>query len=124
MPLSNIKVLGICLAVGFGVGAAGGLVFALAADRIVAYGIATGLLVVGLIALALGLLGATEPQDGWSMKRRQREMAAARRGLAARAARDHPSLREEVSSVSLAVFGLVVGGGLIGLSMVFFSLAE
>jgi hypothetical protein len=124
MHLSNIKVLGICLVIGFAVGALGGVVYAVASDRLVSYGIATGLLIVGLIALALGLLGATEPQDGWSTKRRRQEMEdAARRSLAARAAQEHPMIGSNVSSVGLAVWGLVVGGGLIGLSMFFFSLA-
>jgi hypothetical protein len=124
MHLSNIKVLGLCLLLGFAVGAAAGVVFAVASDRLVSYGIATGLLVVGLIALALGLLGATEPQEGWSLKRRREEMEeSARRSLAARAAREHPSIRTEVNSMGLAVWGLVVGGGLIGLSMLFFSFA-
>src|ERR671918_1572865 len=122
MHLSNIKVLGICLALGFAIGALGGVVFAVTSDRTVSYGIATGLLIVGLIALALGLLGATEPQEGWSLKRRREEMeGTVRRSLAARAAREHPSLGDQVSSIGLAVWGLVVGGGLIALSMLFFS---
>jgi hypothetical protein len=125
MHLSNIKVLGICLGLGFAIGAAGGVVFAVASDRLVSYGIATGVLIVGLIALALGLLGATEPQEGWSLTRRREEMeGSARRSLAARAAQENPSIHSEVSSVGLAVWGLVVGGGLIGLSMLFFALAE
>src|SRR5918996_6150117 len=124
MHLSNIKVLGICLVLGFAIGALGGVVFAVASDRLVSYGIATGLLVVGLIALALGLLGATEPQEGWSLKRRRREIEdTARRSFAARVAREHPSIRNEVHSMGLALWGLVVGGGLIGLSMLFFSFA-
>jgi hypothetical protein len=124
MHLSNVKVMGICLGLGFAIGAVGGIVFAVASDRLVSYGIATGVLVVGLIALALGLLGATEPQEGWSMTRRRAEMEGAdRRSLAARAAKEHPSIHNEVSSVGLAVWGIVVGGGLIGLSMLFFALA-
>jgi len=124
MQLSNIRVLAICLVIGFAVGALGGAVFAVASDRLVSYGIGTGLLIVGLIALALGLLGATEPQEGWSIKRRRQEMEeSARRSVAARAAREHPSIGGKVSSAGLAVWGLVVGGGLIGLSMLFFSFA-
>ena len=124
MQISNIRILGICLAIGLGLGLVGGAIYALAADKVLAYGIGTGLLVVGLIALALGLLGATEPPEGWSLKRRIQEGAEMpRRSFAARAAYDHPSIDNKVSSVSLAVWGIVVGGGLIALSMLAFKIA-
>jgi hypothetical protein len=124
MQISNIRILGICLAVGVGVGLVGGVVYALATDKLIAHGIGTGLLVVGLIALALGLLGATEPPEGWSLKRNlQGGDEVPRRSFAARAAYDHPSIDNKVSSVSLAVWGVVVGGGLIALSMLAFKIA-
>jgi hypothetical protein len=123
MHVSNVKVLGISLGLGFAIGAAGGVVFAITSDRLVSYGVATGVLIVGLVALALGLLGATEPQEGWSLSRHRREIEGSRRGWAARAAREHSLINDEVSSLSLALWGLVVGGGLIGLSMLFFALA-
>jgi hypothetical protein len=124
MQISNIRILGICLAVGVGVGLVGGVIYALATDKLIAHGIGTGLLVMGLIALALGLLGATEPPEGWSLKRRlQQEDEMPRRSFAARAAYEHPSIDNKVSSVSLAVWGVVVGGGLIALSMLAFKIA-
>jgi hypothetical protein len=124
MRLSSVRVLGISWGIGLILGGGGGLIFALAADRVITHGIGTGLLVVGLIALALGLLGATEPPDGWSLKKRRPDAGdAPRRSFAARAAYEHPALTDEVSSWSLALWGLLVGGGLIALSMLFFSLA-
>jgi hypothetical protein len=124
MQISNIRILGICLAIGLALGLVGGAIYALAADKVLAHGIGTGLLVVGLIALALGLLGATEPPEGWSLKRRIQEVEEMpRRSFAARAAYDHPSIDNKVSSVSLAVWGIVVGGGLIALSMLAFKVA-
>jgi hypothetical protein len=124
MQISNIRILGICLAIGLALGLVGGAIYALAADKVLAHGIGTGLLVVGLIALALGLLGATEPPEGWSLKRRIQEVEEMpRQSFAARAAYDHPSIDNRVSSVSLAVWGIVVGGGLIALSMLAFKVA-
>jgi hypothetical protein len=124
MHLSNFRVLGICLAGGLALGIVGGTIYALAADKLIVYGIATGLLVTGIGVLALGLLGATEPKEGWSLQRRVRESETPRRSLVARAAYEHPKVdKEQVSSASLAVWGLVVGGGLILLSQVAFSLA-
>ena len=125
MQLTSLRVLGICIVAGFGLGTAGGTVYALIADKLIVYGMATGLLVLGLVALALGLLGATEPPEGWSLKRRtpdEEEMA--RRSLAARAAYEHPQLENEVSSIHLALWGVVVGGSMVGLSLVLFEVAR
>jgi hypothetical protein len=124
MQISNIRILGICLTIGVALGLVGGVIYALATDKVIAHGIGTGLLVIGLIALALGLLGATEPPEGWSLKRRlQQDDDMPRRSFAARAAYEHPSIDNKVSSVSLAVWGVVVGGGLIALSMLAFKIA-
>jgi hypothetical protein len=123
MQLSNIRVLCICLAIGLGLGVIGGTIYAAVADKVVAYAIGTALLVIGLIALALGLLGATEPPEGWSLKRRIPGDEAPRRSIAARAAYENPSLTNRVSGVSLAVWGLVVGGGLIAFAALAFFIA-
>ena len=124
MQVSNIRVLGLCFAVGLALGLLGGTVYALATGKLIAHGIGTGLLVVGLIALAMGLLGATEPPQGWSLRRRAPEdEEMPRRSFAARAAYDHPSIDNKVSSLSLAIWGFVVGGGLIALSMLAFKFA-
>lgn len=115
MQVSGIRVLGLSFAIGLGVGVVGGVGFALAADRVIAHGIGAGLFFVGLVIAAIGLLGATEPPGGW-------RNSTGRRGLATTLANDHPQLSEP-TSLDLLVWGLVVGGGLIGLSMVAFYLA-
>lgn len=119
MRLSNVRVLGVSLAGGVALGGLGGLVFALVSGRMVAYGIGTGLFVVGLVALGVGLLGATEPPEGWSAGPRRSPLEG-RRSLVARLAGEHPSV-DHVSSASIGVWGVVVGGGLIGLSMLVFA---
>ena len=122
MQLSNLKVLGICLGIGLLLGAGGGAVYAVVAGKVVLWGIGTGLLLTGLVALALGLLGATEPPGGWSLKRTRNETP--RRSFAARAAYEHRAINDQVSSASLAVWGVVVGGSLIGLAVVVFELGR
>jgi hypothetical protein len=124
MQLSNIRVLALCLGVGLVLGVVGGTAYALIADKVIAYGIGTALLVIGIIATALGLLGAAEPPEGWSLKRRVPGDATPRRGIAARATYANPNMSRSVSSVSLAIWGLVVGGGLIAFGAVAFSLAQ
>ena len=109
------------LAVGALVGVAGGVAFALIGERVVAHGIGTGLFVVGLIAFGLGVLGATEPPQGWSSRRAAAEIEPGRRSFGARLAGDLQA--DPVTSLDLLVWGVVVGGGLISASMVAFSLA-
>jgi hypothetical protein len=124
VSLSNIRVMLICLVAGVLLGAAGGALFAVATERRIVYGIGVGLLIIGLIALGLGLLGATEPKEGWSLTRaRDGDRPKPRRSLVARAAYEHPSLSKDVSSVSLVVWSLVVGGGLIALAVATFGIA-
>jgi hypothetical protein len=124
MQLSNIRVLALCLGGGLVLGIVGGSVYAMIADKIIAYGIGTALLVIGVIAMALGLLGATEPPEGWSLKRRVPGDATPRRGFAARATYANPTMSRRVSSASLAIWGVVVGGGLIAFGAVAFSFAQ
>jgi hypothetical protein len=122
MQLSNPKVLGISLLVGLGVAIAGGVIFALVAGRVLAHGIGTGLFVVGAVALVMGLLGATEPAQGWATKPGTAAENERRRSLAARVAKEHPDI-EKVTSLGLAIWGIAVGGTLIALSMVAFVMA-
>jgi hypothetical protein len=105
---------GICLLLAI----AGGVVFAVLADRVLAHGLGTGLFVVGIIVLGMGLLGATEPPEGWATKKD----AQGRRSVAARAASELPEV-EGVSSLALVVWAVAVGGALIALSLLAFSLA-
>jgi hypothetical protein len=117
MQVLSGRVIVVSLLVCLVISVAGGLAYALLGDRVVAHGIGTGLLVIGIIVLWMALLGATEPREGWASRKR----AAGRRSVAARLAADREL--EGVSSLSLAVWGIVVGGSLVGLSLVAFYLA-
>lgn len=100
-----------------------GLVFAVVASHSVLYGIATGQLVAGLVVLGGGLLGAAEPPEGWMTGRGARRGQFGRRSVVARIASEHPDI-EDVSSLELAVWGMLTGGLLVGLSMFLFELAH
>jgi MFS family permease len=116
----SVRVLVVSFLVCLGLGLVGGLLFALVADRLVAHGIGTGLFVVGIVVLSMALMGATEPPQGWASRRRAE--TAGRRSLAARFATDRARV-QEVSSMSLAVWGVTIGGALIGLSLLAFYVA-
>lgn len=116
MRLSNLRILVISLGVGIVVGLVGGVAFAAAADKVVWHGIGTGWVIVGIIAFGIGMLGATEPPGGWATGARARER---RRSALRTISEEHPKL-ETASSLDLAVWGLVVGGGLIGLALLAF----
>lgn len=111
-----MRVLAISFGVGLALALVLGFVWALVADKVIAHGVGGGLFLVGIVALALGLLGATEPPQGWRSSR------DGRRSLAVQLASDHPDV-ERVTSLDLFIWGIVVGGGLIALSMVAFSIA-
>lgn len=120
--MRSLRILGLSLLVGALVGVAGGLAFALLGGRVIAHGIGTGLLIVGLVAFGLGVLGATEPPQGWSARRAGRGAPEpGRRSFGARLAGDLQP--EPVTSLDLLVWGVVVGGGLIAASMVAFTVA-
>jgi hypothetical protein len=116
VSLYHLKVLVVSLALAAAGGIVGGVVFAWLDHRSVYYGVGTGLFIVSLICLGLGLLGATEPNEGW------RRSAQGRRSLVARVATEHPEI-ERVSSIELFVWGLVVGGGLMAASFVAYAWA-
>jgi hypothetical protein len=122
MHITSPRVLALSFLACLGLGVTGGLAFALLADRVVAHGIGTGLLVVGIVALWMALLGATEPPEGWASRGRRRPDER-RRSLVARLAVDRADL-EEVSSLSLVVWGVAVGGSMIGLSLLAFYVAQ
>jgi hypothetical protein len=121
MQVSHPRILGVSLLIGLGLGLGGGVVYALVAGKVIAHGIGTGLFVVGAVALLMGLLGATEPQEGWATKPGT-EAEMRRRSTVARLAREHPDI-DRVTSLGLAVWGVAVGGSLVALSMVAFFLA-
>lgn len=115
MKLTNLKVIGVSLFGGAVVGTAAGLVYAWMADKVAFHGIGTGLFIVGILALGVGLTGAAEPEQGWSSKR-----ARGRRSMASRLISEEAV---EISSRALVVWAVIVGLPLVGLSMVAFSLA-
>jgi len=121
MDVATPRVLALSFAIAAAVGVGAGVAYGLFSAVSVPYGIATGLFIVGIGALALGLLGATEPAGGWSSRRRR--PPGGRRSVAARMAGDVGTV-ERVSSLGLAVWGVAVGGGLIVGSFVLFALVR
>lgn len=123
MSLYHLKSIAVSVALAAALGAVGGILYALLADRTLLYGIATGLLVAGLAVLAGGLLGATEPEEGWMTGRGTGRGQFGRRSLVARIASEHPEI-ESISSWELAAWGIVVGGMLLTGATVLFEVAR
>lgn len=123
MSLYHLKSVAVSVAVAAGLGSAAGVVYAVVADQSVVYGIATGLLVAAILVLGGGLLGATEPPEGWMTGRGTGRGQFGRRGLVARIASEHPDV-EEVSSWELAAWAVVVGGILLGAALLLFEVAR
>jgi hypothetical protein len=123
MNISNLKALAASLGVGVAIGTVLGLLFALLADKVILYGIGTGLFVTGIGALAMGLLAATEPPEGWATGKGVSAPQTGRHSLLAKLAEDDPDVAP-VSSWSMAVWGLVVGGALIALAMAALSVSS
>jgi hypothetical protein len=119
MHVSSPKVIGVSLGICLALAVAGGVLFAVLADKVLAHGLGAGLFVVGMIVLAMGLLGATEPPEGWATGK---STQGQRRSWAARAAGEHPDI-DGVSSLSLVAWAIGVGGSLIALSLLAFYLA-
>lgn len=123
MSLCHLKSVAVSLAVAAALGSAAGIVYALVADQTIAYGVATGLLVAGILVLGGGLLGATEPPEGWITGRGTGRGQFGRRSLVARIATEHPDI-EDVSSWELAAWAFVVGGILLGAALFLFEVAR
>jgi hypothetical protein len=121
VKLHSPRVLGLSIAIAASVGTALGVLFAVLGDRQIFYGIGTGLFVAGLGCAATGLLGATEPSEGWASGRR-RHPERGRQGMIARIAESETEGKEEIPSWPMAVWGIVVGGVLIALASAAFSL--
>ncbi|MDQ3916597.1 MAG: hypothetical protein M3323_14905 [Actinomycetota bacterium] len=123
MSLYHLKSIAASIAVAGAAGAVGGVVYALLADRVMLYGIATGLLIAGLGTLGGGLLGATEPREGWMTGKGTGRGQFGRRSIVARIATEHPEI-EDVSSWELAVWGITVGGVLLTAATFLFEAAR
>lgn len=112
MSLYHLKSVVVSLVVAGGLGALLGLGYALIADALILYGVGTGVMIAGLSVLGAGLLGATEPHEGWMTGRGTGRGQIGRRGVVARIATEHPDI-DDVSSWELAAWGLIVGGLLV-----------
>lgn len=123
MSLYHLKSVLVSLVVAGTLGSVFGIIYALVADAVLLYGVATGLMVAGLFVLAGGLLGATEPPEGWMTGRATGRGQIGRRSIVARIATEHPDI-EDVSSWELAAWGVIVGGLLVGTSFVLFEVAR
>ena len=123
MSLYHLKSVAASLGAAGGLGAVFGMISALIADQRLLYGIATGLLVAGILVLGGGLLGATEPPEGWITGRGTGRGQFGRRSLVARIASEHPEI-EEVSSWELAAWAFIVGGILLGAGVFLFEVAR
>lgn len=121
MTVSHPRALAISILAGIVVSVLGALLFTWLGDFDFAYAFGTTLLIVGLIALALGLLGATEPPDGWATGRGPNRRQVGRRSLLAQMGGQVPGV-ERTESLSLAAWGVIVGGAHILLGLLAFSL--
>lgn len=118
MNVASPRSLLMSLAAGIALGVVIGSLYAWLADKIWVYGVGTMLFIFGVISLSMGLLGGLEPEEGWATKRRTQE----RRSFASQLAGSRGNI-EEVSPYALAIWGVAVGGPMILLSLLAFSLA-
>ena len=99
-----------------------GALFALVWDAGLVRGIAFSCFLVGLIVGISGLLGATEPEEGWATRSRGSRLGG-RKSLIARLASEMPSI-DHVTSPALALWAVLTGGALIGLSVLAFYMQQ
>lgn len=122
MITAHPRVLGISLGIGITISLVAGTVFAVAADKVWLYAVGTMMFITGLVALVVGLLGALEPREGWATGKSSRTEETRARSIARQLAEQHPDI-EDRSGWALAVWGVVVGGVLIGLAMAAFTVS-
>lgn len=118
MKVAGPRTLLLSLLVGLGISLATGSLYAWLGQREWSYGVGTMSFIVGVIALALGLLGAVEPAEGWATKKKQQE----RRSMAIRLVKQAPA-GDEPSGWALALWGVIVGAPLIALAFIAWSVA-
>jgi hypothetical protein len=123
MSIASPRVLLISIGVGLALSVLLGGIYSLLGERSFLYAIGTVSFVLGLVALAVGLLGGAEPQEGWATGRGANRRQEGRRSMVAKATREADAI-EEVTSGALIAWGVIVGGGLIVLSMVAFGLGS
>ncbi|MGI8774182.1 MAG: hypothetical protein ACR2KQ_04080 [Actinomycetota bacterium] len=123
MITAHPRVLAVSCGVGLAISLVAGTLFAWLGDKLWLYAVGTMLFISGMIALVVGLSGALEPREGWATGRGARSQEAQVRSIARQVTNEHPGL-EDRSGWALAVWGVVVGGGLIALAMLAFAISE
>ncbi|MFP5297795.1 MAG: hypothetical protein ACLGHL_02250 [Actinomycetota bacterium] len=121
MNVSHPKALLISIASGIVVSIAGAILFVLLGEWDFVYALGSMLLIVGLMALALGLLGAVEPPEGWATGRGRNRRQVGRRSILAQVGTQGTGA-QETESLSLAAWGIIVGGSHLLLGVLAFSL--
>lgn len=123
MKVHSLRVLGLSILIGAAVGAGLGALFATIGDWRLSYAVGTGWFLCAIGCTGAGLLGATEPPEGWASARK-RHPDGGRQGVIARIAEDEVEGEgsKPLPSWPMAVWGIVVGGVLFGLAMAAFSL--
>lgn len=123
MITAHPRVLAVSLGAGIAISLVGGTLFAWLGDKLWLYGVGTMLFISGMIALVVGLSGALEPREGWATGKGTHSAEARARSIARQITDEHPRL-EDRSGWALAIWGIVVGGGLIALAMIAFTISE
>lgn len=118
MNVASPRVLVISLAVGIGLSIVFGSLFSWLGERIWTYAVGTMLFIFGIVSLCMGLLGAVEPPEGWATRKK----GDGRRSFASQLAGQQPP-EAETSPYALAIWGIFVGGPMILLALLAFSLA-
>ena len=119
MNVAGPRVLAVSLGSALALSVVTGSLYAWLADKVWSYAVGTMMFIIGAFVLALGLLGAIEPPEGWASTRKKQE---GRRSMAMKVVEQNPGV-EAPSGWALAVWGVVVGGPLIGLSLWAFAAA-
>ena len=117
MNVASPRVLAISLLSGIALSVFFGSLYSWLGDRLWVYGVGTMLFIFGIVALCMGLLGATEPPEGWAT----RKPTDGRRSFASQIAGAGEG--SEVSPYALAIWGIFVGGPMILLAFLAFSRA-
>lgn len=116
MDVASPRALILSLISGIALSVVFGSLYSWMGDRLWVYGVGTMLFIFGVIALCMGLLGAVEPPEGWAT----RKPTQGRRSFAAQIANSGGD-GHQGSPYALAVWGVLVGGPMIGLALLAFS---
>lgn len=122
MRLYQGRVLLFCLGTGLLGGGLIGALVGLVTGGSVVIAATTGIILVGGVAFFLGMFAAVEPPGGWaSANKRHNVEASERRSLLTKLAFEIEAI-DTITSGDLAIWAVVVGGGLIALGILGYSL--